>query len=61
MLKIVHSKKRQNDRAVGDQGTSKEMVEWTKDFLTDLDDLIEGHLTSTGEDRFQAKETCPRG
>lgn len=61
MLKIVHSKKRLNDRTLGDHHTSKEMVEWTRDFLTDLDDLIEGHLTSTGEDRFPAEEVCPRG
>ena len=61
MLKIVHSKKRLNHRTIVDPHTSKEMVEWTRDLLTDLDDLIEGHLTSTGEDRFPAKEVFPRG
>lgn len=61
MLKIVHSKKRLKDHTVVDHRTSKEMVEWTRDFLTDLDDLIEEHLITTGEDRFPTKEVCPGG
>ncbi len=61
MLKIVHSQNRLSDRTVSDSRTTKEMVEWTRDFLSDLDDLIEGHLQSSSGDHFPEKEICPRG
>ena len=56
MLKIVHSKKRLSPDIVSDPYPSREVVEWTLDFLSDLDDLIEGHLQSPSCDEFPGGE-----
>ncbi len=49
MLKVVHSKKRLSELNVPNPHTTRQMVEWTREFLLDLDDLISEQQKDDGD------------